>query len=594
MFASAQNLGGVSHIFSILDTEAIKNLLTFAKDVDLTESVKNRNSFPFGKLILEGSSGIDLLVSRGTYTSNVGGILNILDLSEVRFWAREDLRKDIVDEVRDNHAVGANINLMYGYGKGYSKFGVNLPWSGSEENIKGIEVENPDTESQGKLYTALRSESLDSRVNKDTRGSQIRQASFIEAMEGFRNDPNQPFTVSYRLPFRVMQSLEWLENEYTIETDFIIPEWNNFSSPLIFIDPGNPSAIPARPAQEVEVSKVFTPSAIISTLPIKKVRVITDNVEKLPADATDDGGWTVNPAIKACSYKDQPPIEEGKFSSGGLNLVDDVGYGVFVDQIIRYYDYLDWANRKYVGNFIPGNSLLNFSVDLNYSKLVYGDSESDRFGEQVAYNKTLQLNDFLNEDEDDLISYISGKNSSVIRYGNNADSGIVVRSVGSLEGLDYSALQEPFRASLMLGYINQNSNTFYVGADSIGEAKWYDYIEAIKNQIDPGTISRMPVYNGTGDDPIWIGGEPQQTTLEAPKLAWYIQIQSETKTNNSKLYRYAPYELFMTSDGKLNGLGPNQKLVMAFDGYINLTFKTIGGPGTPFAGLINAPRPPAP
>jgi hypothetical protein len=583
MFASAQNLGGVSHIFSILDTEAIKNLLTFAKDVDLTESVKNKNSFPFGKLILEGSSGIDLLVSRGTYSSSVAGILNVLDLSEVRFWAREDLKADIDNEIRDNHAVGANLNLMYGYGKAYSKFAVSLPWTGSEEDIKGLKVQNSESNSGGiNPWTSLRTESLNSWTNKDTRGSQIRQASFIEAMEGFRNDPNQPFTVSYRLPFRVIQRLDWISDGYTTEHGVGVVGWDNLGGATTSTGGGAST-----------LKQVFIPSAIIGSFPIAKQRVITDDIENYDEIL----GYTVNPAINVSCYKNQPTIENGRFIfSRSDTPIDDLGYGVFVDQIIRYYDFQDWAASGYEGNFIPGQSLIDFKVDLNYSKLVYGDSTSGNYGKSIPYSQNVDLDDFTSEDEESLNSYISGKHYSVIRgvdlTNPSRDGGVVIRSIGSSSGLASSAAldgssswaasatQEPFKASLMLGNIKLNGDDDYKGSDSIGHDQWLLYLDKIKSSIDPDVALIKPQYNGEKDE----GG-----TLNVPQLAWFLQLEGEPKMEDYSLHRFAPYELFMSSNGKEHGLGPGAQLMLAFDGYVTLTFRTLGGTPPASSGVVTQP-----
>jgi len=593
MFASAQNLGGVSHIFSILDTEAIKNLLTFAKDVDLTESVKNQNSFPFGKLILEGSSGIDLLVSRGTYSPRNVGILNVLDLSEVRFWGREDLRKDINQGIRNNHAAGANLNLMYGYGKAYSRFGVNLPWDGTEENIKGSRVQNPGTEGEASGWSGLRTQSLEGLVNADTKGSQIRQASFIEAMEGFRSDPNQPFTVTYRLPFRVIQRLDWIDNGYTTGSGVTISSWYDFTRALVAMNGSvTGSAWP-----------VFIPSAIIGTVPVAKTRVISENIEQYPGSY----GQTVNPAIRVSSYINQPSIGSGRFVFDRANTpIDELGYGIFVDQIIRYYDFQDWANREYQGNFVPGSSLIDFKVDLNYSKLVYGDSDSELYGQQFDYTQTadtaiedrIDINNFFSENQDELISYISGKHYSVISGVQSTepgrDEGLVIRSSGSTSNLNFlnsslppssieplgylaTSTQEPYKASLVLGPVKINENASYIGNDSIGEESWMAYINNIKNNIDSNIEEKIAEYSGekyTGE------------ISELPHLAWFIQIEAESKQKSYALHRFAPYELFMSSNGKEHGLGPGQKLMLAFDGYVNLTFRTLGGSPPAKSGVV--------
>jgi hypothetical protein len=577
---NSQNLGGLGHIFSILDDVSIQSYLTFAKSVDLTESVKNKNSFPFGKLILEGSSGIDLLVSRGTYSSASAGISNVLDLSEVRLWAREDLRKDIENGIRDNHAPGANLNLMYGYGKAYSRFAVNLPWYGTEEDLKGAKVPNP-TSIDGSVtsWAGIRSECRDGITNKDTTGSQIRQASFIEAMEGFRSDPSQPFTVTYRLPFRAIQRLDWQSDGYTTEYGIEInkpPGSNLLTGSILGIDK----------------SLMFLPGAIIASIPVAKKSITAGILQ------TDD--QFPNPPIKVSTHVSQPGIEDGRFVFNRADsLIDDSGYGVFVDQIIRYYDFQDWANKEYQGKFSPGSSLVDFKVDLNYSKLVYGDSADEHYGQQINRANPANISKFEGafSETEGIMSYISTKHSSVIRgcldgasrlEDRAKDGGMVIRSFGSTSIPDtdeeswknywhVAGTQEPYKASLMLGLTSLNdSDTNYKGHDSIGLTALNTYFENIKDQIDPST-GNSPKYNGE-DSP--------DETEDVPGLVWYIQLEGEPKIDAYQLYRFAPYELFMTSNGKLHGKGTGEKLMMAFDGYVTLTFRTMGGGPIARSGVI--------
>jgi hypothetical protein len=577
---NSQNLGGLGHIFSILDDVSIQSYLTFAKSVDLTESVKNKNSFPFGKLILEGSSGIDLLVSRGTYSSASAGISNVLDLSEVRLWAREDLREDIENGIRDNHAPGANLNLMYGYGKAYSRFAVNLPWYGTEEDLKGAKVPNP-TSIDGSVtsWAGIRSECRDGITNKDTTGSQIRQASFIEAMEGFRSDPSQPFTVTYRLPFRAIQRLDWQSDGYT--TEYGIEINKPLGSNLLTGTIGG-----------IDKSLMFLPGAIIASIPVAKKSITAGILQ------TDD--QFPNPPIKVSTHVSQPGIEDGRFVFNRADsLIDDSGYGVFVDQIIRYYDFQDWANKEYQGKFSPGSSLVDFKVDLNYSKLVYGDSADEHYGQQINRENPANISRFESafSETEGIMSYISTKHSSVIRgcldgasrlEDRAKDGGMVIRSFGSTSIPDtdeeswknywhVAGTQEPYKASLMLGLTSLNdSDTNYKGHDSIGLTALNTYFENIKDQIDPST-GNSPKYNGE-DSP--------DETEDVPGLVWYIQLEGEPKIDAYQLYRFAPYELFMTSNGKLHGKGPGEKLMMAFDGYVTLTFRTMGGGPIARSGVI--------
>jgi hypothetical protein len=581
----AQNLGGVNHIFSTLNEDLIENWLSFKKSVDLTESVKNKNSFPFGKVIIEGGSGIDLLVSRRSYNSVIG---NVLDLSEVRFWAREDLKSDIDNDLRDSVAAGANINLMYGYGKSYSRFGTNLAWLGSDFDIKGEKQPNTESLNGGiNPWTSLRSEGHQAGFNKDARGSQIRQASFIEAMEGFRSDPNQPFTVSYRLPFRVMQRLTWMSEGYTTKAEYEVTAPGQFGG-VVFVT-GPETSLGER-------SFTFIPSAIIGSLPIHKSMVIAE------MEAPMTSSHIINPAINVSTFVGQPSLDIGRFEFGleeNGGFTDELGYRVFVDQIIRYYDYQDWGISGYQGPLVPGQSLVDFSVELNYSKLVYGDSESELFGQQFPIRQPMTTGamdlDSLYRDPsepDDLAAYISSKHASVINgcFTSSVDDGLIIRAQGSTSGLAdvdttggiqswvSTSTYEPYKASLMIGKVNLNEDEDYRNYDSIGYNRWIEYITNIKNSVDAASAN---------DADYWGEGGTYPLGSENGVMAWYIQLEGEPKREDYSVHRFAPYELFLSSTEKEYGYGLDKGLMMAFDGYVNLTFKTRGGSAVPRSGVIS-------
>ena len=584
--SAAQNLGGVNHIFSTLNEDLIENWLSFKKNTDLTESVKNKNSFPFGKVIIEGGSGIDLLVSRRNYNSI---IQNVLDLSEVRFWAREDLKSDIDNDLRNSFAAGANINLMYGYGKSYRRFGTNLTWTGSDFDVKGEKQPNTESLNGGiNPWTSLRNEGYQAVTNKDAKGSQIRQASFIEAMEGFRSDPNQPFTVTYRLPFRVIQRLTWMSEGYSTKGDYTVTAPNGFSG-TVFVT-GSTVTLGER-------AFIFIPSAIIGSLPIHKSMVIADMETPITSS------YMINPAINVSTWASQPSLDIGKFDFGleeGGGFTDEIGYRIFVDQIIRYYDYQDWAISGYQGPLVPGQSLVDFSVNLNYSKLVHGDSQSELFGKGFTIGDPVEsfsvdldsLYKKTSPEPDELAAYISSKHYSTIDgcFKKPVDDGLIIRAQGSTSGLAdvdttagiqswaSSSTYEPYKASLMIGRVNLNEDEDYRSYDSIGYNRWIEYITNIKNSVDSSSSRDADYWGESGEFPLG---------SESGVLAWYIQLEGEPKREEYSLHRFAPYELFLSSNGKEYGYGPNEELMMAFDGYVNLTFKTRGGSAVPRSGKIS-------
>jgi hypothetical protein len=110
---------------------------------------------------------------------------------EFRFWGANSEKTLNPYSTTSKDAIGGNINLMYGFGKDYKRHGRLLNWK--------------DTDLVGKddsIWLNSRSISLGSS-NPAVYGSAIRQASFVEAFEGFRSDPTQPFTAEYVFPFKV-------------------------------------------------------------------------------------------------------------------------------------------------------------------------------------------------------------------------------------------------------------------------------------------------------------------------------------------------------------------------------------------------------
>ena len=121
------------------------------------------------------------------------------DYGEVQLWGVPGStlttgRESITDE--EVLPTGANVNLMSYSGLAYKRLGLNLPWV--------------DVSTEGKFpYSPWMSSRLFNISGKRSQayGSNIRNASTVEAFEGFRSDPLQPYIKSYDLPFRFRKKI---------------------------------------------------------------------------------------------------------------------------------------------------------------------------------------------------------------------------------------------------------------------------------------------------------------------------------------------------------------------------------------------------
>lgn len=118
----------------------------------------------------------------------VGGTKGYI-FREFRFWGSQ---LSNISESSDNlvNTKGGNINLLYNYGRDYKRHGLNLTWG-----------DKSYTGAKGGWSTA-RSISMGSS-KPEAYGSSIRQASFVEAFQGLRTDPLQPFIADYVLPILI-------------------------------------------------------------------------------------------------------------------------------------------------------------------------------------------------------------------------------------------------------------------------------------------------------------------------------------------------------------------------------------------------------
>lgn len=146
---------------------------------------------------------------------------------EFRFWGKQNqFNEDASSDARGN-AKGGNINLLYNFGRDYKRFGKNLLWDNS--STSGESKSNS-------IWTNARITAVGSSTPENY-GSAIRQASYVEAFEGFRNDPSQPFVSEYVFPFRVKFTI----NQLTMPTSYNFPLTYIHDQSIVLVD--NPSSI---------------------------------------------------------------------------------------------------------------------------------------------------------------------------------------------------------------------------------------------------------------------------------------------------------------------------------------------------------------
>ena len=125
---------------------------------------------------------------------------------EFRFWGKQNNDDFSASANTAGNSVGGNINLLYNFGRNYKRHGRDLPWS--NENLHGLpKYPNPLTS----IWANSKAISLGS-IRPEVYGSAIRQASFVEAFEGFRSDPLQPYIAEYVMPFKVLIPTESGDN----------------------------------------------------------------------------------------------------------------------------------------------------------------------------------------------------------------------------------------------------------------------------------------------------------------------------------------------------------------------------------------------
>jgi hypothetical protein len=146
---------------------------------------------------------------------------------EFRFWGKQNqLNEDASSDARGN-TKGGNVNLLYNFGRDYQRFGKNLPWDSSSTSGES---------KTSSIWSNARITAVGSST-PESYGSAIRQASYVEAFEGFRNDPSQPFVSEYLFPFRVKLGI----NQTSMTDEYAFPLTYIHDQSIVLVD--NPSVI---------------------------------------------------------------------------------------------------------------------------------------------------------------------------------------------------------------------------------------------------------------------------------------------------------------------------------------------------------------
>jgi hypothetical protein len=200
----------------------------------------NLGKWPFGRPLLRGTYGIDFCVSgqldnlssdfmtgfdlKNEYASDStdayawGPTRSVLYNSEnefihreFRFWGKNSsVAPTSSDSYLDTQ--GGNINLLYGFGKNYRRFGKILNVADGSSHLSGG---NQTTTSP---WLNSRSISMGSS-NPANYGSAIRNASYVDAFQGIRHDPLQPYVAEYVYPFRATIDLAMTPDEYFLSVN---------------------------------------------------------------------------------------------------------------------------------------------------------------------------------------------------------------------------------------------------------------------------------------------------------------------------------------------------------------------------------------
>lgn len=121
---------------------------------------------------------------------------------EFKFWGKIT---DVPAGGGFTNTAGGNINLLYKFGQSFNRWGLVKPWDqirSMDGKVERDSINYPNSLDPAPWQNARRI-SLGSSQAEDY-GSAIRQASFVEAFAGVRNDPYQPYTAEYVVPFKAL------------------------------------------------------------------------------------------------------------------------------------------------------------------------------------------------------------------------------------------------------------------------------------------------------------------------------------------------------------------------------------------------------
>jgi hypothetical protein len=181
----------------------------------------NLGKWPFGRPLLRGTYGIDFCSSSqlenlstdfktgfklwdsknlwGPDKAILSAEENEFIHREFRFWGKNSKTTPVSPTVYSpfdySHTQGGNINLLYGFGQPYKRFGKDL------STLSGALSGGNQTDVSPWLNA--RAISLGSS-NPANYGSAIRNASYVDAFQGVRHDPLQPYMAEYVYPFRAI------------------------------------------------------------------------------------------------------------------------------------------------------------------------------------------------------------------------------------------------------------------------------------------------------------------------------------------------------------------------------------------------------
>ncbi|NDB81160.1 MAG: hypothetical protein EB127_00200 [Alphaproteobacteria bacterium] len=155
---------------------------------------------------------------------------------EFKFWGKNYNDGPSASTDSTENTMGGNINLLYNFGRDYKRFGLNQVWS-DDTSLSGGGVGS----SGNAQWANSRRISLGSSKPEDY-GSAIRQASYVEAFKGFRNDPIQPYYANYIIPFTASYNLGELTEidiqEQISKKTFVLADSINGMPALTYMDAG--------------------------------------------------------------------------------------------------------------------------------------------------------------------------------------------------------------------------------------------------------------------------------------------------------------------------------------------------------------------